>query len=244
MEVKLRMPEEHESWILASPASAEGQHCYKKYPLSVTLSHKHIHNFKLSWTNHGQHLKAVHFLFEDRWNYRSCLRNCELTSALSDAEKNWGENPQNNRPSRVSSVWKVVSRGARRKHFEPKSLAPLIRGQGCSCWAEEGQGSLSGRRISPSCPLRAPLGCRQGHGRKHKKGMCITKQATLLKRKPLKPHSASLAHENKVIEYFILPSRAKIHHSGKWSFDKAGCLNEAERVFECVLLCLSEGNST
>lgn len=62
--------------------------------------------------------------------------------------------------------------------------------------------------------------------------MCITKQATLLKRKPLKPHSASLAHENKVIEYFILPSRAKIHHSGKWSFDKVGCLNEAERFFE------------
>lgn len=71
--------------------------------------------------------------------------------------------------------------------------------------------------------------------------MCITKQATLLKRNPLKPHSASLAHENKVIEYFILPSRAKIHHSWKWSFDKVGCLNEAERAFwVCVTLFIWE----
>lgn len=130
MEVKLRMPEERvpvlrSVWAEYMPFLHQQKHntAVKNTLYLLTLSHKRTLNFKLSWTNHGKHSKAAHFPYEDRWSHQSCLRNCELTSARSNAEKNWGEKHPKTTTRHGFPVYKVAARVARRNNFEASGLA-------------------------------------------------------------------------------------------------------------------------
>lgn len=165
----------------SSPALAAVWHCHKKIlAFTMWFCHKSTCTFKLSWTNCSKHLNHTFPI----------LRTARVTGVQICHCSSWG--------LQSSHQHSITKRKVRKKPHKPNQtftdfqhikllqevpkeiissqtvglMAPLITGQGCSCWAEEGQGLLSRRRISHCCPWRPPLECRQSRGRKHKKAAC------------------------------------------------------------------------